>query len=116
MRPISRQRSGSSSTSRRTFGTSIRCGRTCMRCVSLPIGVRRRGRHEMPCNHNLEAYLHAYIQAAGIAGDHKGYLFRSVRGKSGELTTNPLAQSNVYRMICRRDDEVAVDEVERILI
>jgi len=73
-----------------------------MRCVSLPIGVRRRGRHEMPCNHNLEAYLHAYIQAAGIAGDHKGYLFRSVRGKSGELTTNPLAQSNVYRMICRR--------------
>jgi site-specific recombinase XerD len=59
-------------------------------------------RHEMPCNHHLEAYLDAYVQAAGIAGDFKGYLFRSVRGKSGQLTSNPLAQSNVYRMICRR--------------
>src|SRR6202140_4299211 len=28
-------------------------------------------RHEMPCNHNLEAYLDAYIQAAGIADDFK---------------------------------------------
>jgi len=124
-------------------------------------------RHEMPCNHNLEAYLDAYIKAAGIAGDLKGYLFRTARGKSGALTGNPLAQSNVYRMIRRRatlagiktrignhtfratgitqylrnggrrelaqqmaahesprttalydrrDDEVAVDEVERILI
>ena len=23
----------------------------------------------MPCNHNLEAYLDAYISAAGLAGD-----------------------------------------------
>ena len=38
-------------------------------------------RHEMPCNHNLEAYLDAYINAAGIAGDFKGYLFRTVRGQ-----------------------------------
>jgi site-specific recombinase XerD len=124
-------------------------------------------RHEMPCNHNLEAYLDAYISAAGLAGDHKGYLFRTVRGRSRALTTNPLAQADVYRMIRRRafaagirtrignhtfratgitqylrnggrrelaqqmaahesprttalydrrDDEVAVDEVERILI
>jgi len=124
-------------------------------------------RHEMPCNHNLEAYLDAYINAAGIADDFKGYLFRSIRGKTKVLTGNPLAQSNVYRMICRRamlagiktrignhtfratgitqylrnggrrelaqqmaahesprttalydrrDDEVAVDEVERIVI
>jgi integrase len=29
-------------------------------------------RHEMPCNHNLEAYLDAYINAAGLAGDLKG--------------------------------------------
>jgi site-specific recombinase XerD len=124
-------------------------------------------RHEMPCNHNLEAYLDAYISAAGLAGDLKGYLFRTVRGRGRALTTNPLAQSDVYRMIRRkafaagiktrignhtfratgitqylrnggrreiaqrmaghessrttalydrRDDEVAVDEVERILI
>jgi site-specific recombinase XerD len=59
-------------------------------------------RHEMPCNHNLEAYLDAYINAAGIADDLKGYLFRSTRSKTGLLTGNPLAQSNVYRMIRRR--------------
>jgi integrase/recombinase XerD len=124
-------------------------------------------RHEMPCNHNLEAYLDEYLKASGISQDFKGYLFRTAKGKSGTLTSNPLAQSNVYRMIRRRamlagiktrignhtfratgitqylrnggrrelaqqmaahesprttalydrrDDEVAVDEVERILI
>ncbi len=57
-------------------------------------------RHEMPCNHNLEAYLDEYLKAAGISEDFKGYLFRTAKGKSGTaLTSNPLAQSNVYRMI-----------------
>ncbi|MGH8254657.1 MAG: tyrosine-type recombinase/integrase [Steroidobacteraceae bacterium] len=124
-------------------------------------------RHEMPCNHNLEAYLDACSAAAGIAEDRKGYLFRTARGRGRTLTGNPLAQADVYRMIRRRafaagiktrignhtfratgitqylrnggrrelaqqmaahesprttalydrrDDEVAVDEVERILI
>jgi site-specific recombinase XerD len=59
-------------------------------------------RHEMPCNHNLEAYLDAYIAAAGIADDRKGYLFRSSRASTRKLTTNPLAQADVYRMIRRR--------------
>src|ERR1017187_8694416 len=59
-------------------------------------------RHEMPCNHNLEAYLDAYISAAGLAGDLKGYLFRSTRSRTRQLTTNPLAQADVYRMIRRR--------------
>src|SRR5450759_1384494 len=45
-------------------------------------------RHEMPCNHNLEAYIDAYISAAGLAGDLKGYLFRSIRGKTRVLTSN----------------------------
>jgi site-specific recombinase XerD len=40
-------------------------------------------RHEMPCNHNLEAYLDAYIRAAGLTGDLKGYLFRSTRARHG---------------------------------
>ncbi|MGA2860999.1 MAG: tyrosine-type recombinase/integrase [Steroidobacteraceae bacterium] len=52
-------------------------------------------RYEMPCNHNLEAYLDAYISAAGLAGDLKGYLFRSTRGRTRQLTTNPLAQADV---------------------
>jgi integrase/recombinase XerD len=59
-------------------------------------------RHEMPCNHNLKAYIDAYISAAGVADDLKGYLFRSTCGKTRVLTTNPLAQADVYRMIRRK--------------
>jgi len=40
--------------------------------------------------------------AAGLAGDLKGYLFRGTRGRTRQLTTNPLAQADVYRMIRRR--------------
>ena len=43
-------------------------------------------RHEMPAHHNLEAYLDAYIDAAGIRDDGKGPLFRSAAGRTGELT------------------------------
>lgn len=56
----------------------------------------------MPCNHNLEAYLDAYINATDLAGDLKGYLFLGSRGKTGKLTAHPFAQSNEYRMIRRR--------------
>jgi len=31
-------------------------------------------RHEMPCHHTLEAYLHAYGDGAGIADEPKGPL------------------------------------------
>src|SRR3984885_15139595 len=54
-------------------------------------------RHEMLCNHSLEAYIDAYVAAAGIAGDPKGYLFRTTRSKTGTLTVNPMTQSDVYR-------------------
>jgi hypothetical protein len=34
--------------------------------------------HAMPCHHNLETYLTAYIDGAGLAGDPKGPLFRTI--------------------------------------
>jgi len=58
--------------------------------------------HEMPTHHNLERYLEEYIGVAGIAEDRKSPLFRTTRGRSGELTANPLLQSDVWRMIRRR--------------
>ena len=58
--------------------------------------------HEMPTHHNLDRYLEEYIAAAGIAEDRKGPLFRTIRGRSGELTGNSLRQSDVWRMIRRR--------------
>ena len=36
--------------------------------------------HVMPCHHALAEALHAYIAAAGISEDKKGWLFRTSRG------------------------------------
>ena len=46
----------------------------------------------MPCHHALTGALHAYLEAAGIRDDRKGFLFRTSRGRrgdtlSGEATT-----------------------------
>jgi len=66
-------------------------------------------RHEMPCHHNLEAYLDAYLQAAGILEAKKSPLFRSARGRTGELTENPMDRVDVYRMIRRRARDAGLD-------
>jgi integrase len=58
-------------------------------------------RHEMPAHHNLDNYLEEYIAAAGIAAERKGPLFRTMRGKTGQLTRNPM-QQDVHRMIRQR--------------
>ena len=59
-------------------------------------------RHEMPCHHNLERYLQAYIEGAGLAGEDKAYLFRTARGRTGRLSSEPMSQPDAYRMITRR--------------
>ena len=59
-------------------------------------------RHEMPCHHNLETYLHAYMGGCGLANDPKGLLFRTIGRGTGELTLSPLPQANAYAMIRRR--------------
>jgi site-specific recombinase XerC len=41
-------------------------------------------RHEMPCHHSLEDYLHAYVDGCGLGADPKGPLFRTIqRGRGG---------------------------------
>jgi Phage integrase family len=59
-------------------------------------------RHEMPCHHNLEAYLTAYLEKTGIADDLKGPLFRTIGRGTQELTRTPLPTANAYMMIKRR--------------
>lgn len=68
------------------------------------VRLREKGgkQHEMPCHHNLEAYLHTYIEGAGLADDPKGPLFRTVGRGTGILTRTPLPQANAYAMIGRR--------------
>jgi site-specific recombinase XerD len=58
--------------------------------------------HDVPCHHNLDRFLEEYLQAAGIAGDRDGFLFRTAAGKTGVLSQKPLHQQDAYRMIQRR--------------
>ena len=59
--------------------------------------------HVMPCHHALAEALHAYIAAAGIAEDRKGWLFRtSPRRNATVLTEQPMNQADAWRMIRRR--------------
>ena len=59
-------------------------------------------RHAMPCHHNLETYLHEYIEGAALASEPKVLLFQSYSLATGQLTGNPLPQANAYAMIQRR--------------
>jgi integrase len=59
--------------------------------------------HTMPCHYALAEALHAYIAAAGIAEDRKGFLFRTSRGHDATaLSAQPMNQSDAWRMIRRR--------------
>ena len=57
--------------------------------------------HSVPAHHNAEAYLDAYLEAAGIAGDRKGPLFRTI-DKTRKLTSRRMDPNDALRMIKRR--------------
>lgn len=68
------------------------------------VRLREKGgkRHEMPCHHNLEEYLTAYLDGAGVRDDPRGPLFRTIGRGTGRLTATPLPRRNAYAMIQRR--------------
>ena len=70
----------------------------------LMVRLREKGgkRHEMPCHHQLEDYLTAYIDAAGIAADRGSPLFRTIDRKTKKLSGRPLPQANAWEMVNRR--------------
>lgn len=57
--------------------------------------------HEVPAHHNAEAYLDAYLVAAGIADQRKAPLFRSL-DRRRELTERRISRREVLAMIKRR--------------
>lgn len=59
-------------------------------------------RHEMPCHHRLEEYLHAYLTETGIQDNPKGPLFRTIQRGTGQLSDNALPQANAHAMVRRR--------------
>jgi len=57
--------------------------------------------HEVPAHHKAEEYVDAYLQAAGIAADKKGPIFRSLDSWR-QLTDRRLKRKKVWAMIKRR--------------
>lgn len=58
--------------------------------------------HEVPAHHNAENYIDAYLKAAGIGLEAGTPLFRSFRGRSGEITELGVTRTDVFRMVKRR--------------
>lgn len=65
--------------------------------------------NEMPCNHELESYLDAYIAAAGIANDRKGPLFRAAIGKTGRLSERTVGRTDAWYMVQRRARDAGLE-------
>jgi len=68
------------------------------------VRLREKGgkRHAMPCHHNLDEYLVAYLDGAALREDPKGPLFRTIGRGTSKLTRTVLPQANAYAMIRRR--------------
>lgn len=62
--------------------------------------------HEMPCHHNLEAWLEAYLQVGELKGS--AWLFQTARGRAGKLSGEPMGQVDVFRMIGRRAEAAGI--------
>jgi len=75
------------------------------------VRLREKGgkRHAMPCHHNLEEYLIAYLDGAGLRSDPKGPLFRTIGRGTKKLTRTVLPQANAYAMIRRRATAAGIE-------
>jgi integrase/recombinase XerC len=75
------------------------------------VRLREKGgkRHAMPCHHNLDEYLVAYLDGARLRDDPKGPLFRTIGRGTGKLTRTVLPQANAYAMIRRRATAAGIE-------
>jgi site-specific recombinase XerD len=65
--------------------------------------------HAMPCHHALAETMLAYVEAAGIAADRKGALFRTSRGRGDSgLADRPMGQSDAWRIVRRRANAAGI--------
>ncbi len=60
--------------------TTMRVGDTYVQNRRLWVRLHEKGSKvvELPCHHNLETYLHAYLERTCIAEDRDGPLFRTI--------------------------------------
>lgn len=76
------------------------------------LSLREKGgkRHEMPVHHTLEQYLDEYLDYADLRMNSKAWLFKTGRGRSGELTENQLDRVNAWQMVRRRARQAGIIE------
>ena len=65
--------------------------------------------HAVPVHHKAEAYLDAYLDAAGIAAEKDAPLWRSIP-RAGGMGARRLSRVDVFRMIKRRIKTVGLGE------
>jgi len=58
--------------------------------------------HDVPAHHAVEVFVGEYVEFAGIQEEGQLPLFRSARGRTGQLTDRPMHRTDVLRMIKRR--------------
>lgn len=58
--------------------------------------------HVMPCHHNLEDYLIAYLDGCDLRDQKKAPLFRTIARQTKQLSETPLPQANAFAMVRRR--------------
>lgn len=69
-------------------------------------------RHEVPCHHNLEAYLTAYMERAGLGADPKAPLFQTLdvrRGAIDVLSGKAITQPIAWAMLQRRARDTGLE-------
>lgn len=64
--------------------------------------------HTLPCHHELEAYLDAYMVAAGVDGEKGTPLFRTAFGKTGKITPRRFDRQSAWYMVKRRAVEAGI--------
>jgi site-specific recombinase XerD len=58
---------------------------------------------EIPVRHDLEGYIRAYVEAAGIEGEaRESPLFRASNGRSRKLAAGPLGTERICELVKRR--------------
>jgi integrase/recombinase XerD len=65
--------------------------------------------HEVPAHHKAEEFMFAYLEAAGIAGDKKEPLFRTL-DRRRQLTATRIHANDVLRMVKRYSRRASLSE------
>jgi site-specific recombinase XerD len=66
--------------------------------------------NRVPAHHQAAEWVADYIDKAGIGEQRDTPLFRSVLGRTGQLTERSIARSNVFTMIRKRTNKVGLPE------